>query len=583
MAYTISLSPGESTAFRLVQTSGRDYAITLLGRRIFLLTRKGKTLVNPAISGMTGVIATNGTVRVKCPDFAGSAATLTFTDGVLTRLQRRNGTVERKAKDQKMMRMAPSGKYPLLRQWSPKQDKEIDYWAYWKMQKGFRRLRLWFFNPNGAGTFFAELALLALAAVLSFRRWPLQVSCGALFAFFFWCELKTGSRGAFTAMLLGGLAMAVLHVHSRFSWKRFAAVGGTAAVLMALVGFGVFGSRVGRRLFATDWSNLERLRIWREVPRMLAAAPGGWGVNQSGAVFCDWFQDPKTFHPLVWLVNSHLTWIVELGCWFCAAYVFVWLAVTLLSLRSAWRGSRTGMLVAGLAVMLFVSAWFSTVGVFCSLWVLPGLALLAFLVRNAKRFDRTSVILLSVSLLLAAAAPFAIVRVGRAMAPVRGGIGAITRAAGVTVVGAGVPEVYLVPDEEVLSVGGGMGRDVRRHIAKRKKVPAIAVADSVKQLPMQMDRLVLAGHAGAEYLRLRQERLATGDFPRARKIVFLSPPFTPRDVPGALVDAGSVLVVYGEHSMRLCGLRDSVPPWVKVVKGGELYVPGWVRFLEERR
>ena len=579
-AYTLKIPPEESTTFRLVPTSGRDYAVTLFGRRIFLLTKKGSTIWNPAISGMTGTLS-NGVAVLRCPNFAGEPATLTFTNGVLSRISRKKGTAERKSKDAKMVRLNPTGKNPLLGQWSPKKDKEIDYWAYWKAQKGFKRLRLWFFNPNGAGTFFAELALIAFAAVFLLKRVPLRLASGILFAAFLWCELKTGSRGAFIGLFAGTVITALLAVKRAFSWKKAFVFGGALLLVSALVWAGVFGTRMGQRLFAMDWSNLERLRIWREAPRMLAAAPGGWGVNQSGPAFCDWFQNAKTFHPLAWLVNSHLTWIVELGCWFCAVYVFAWLSVLVFSLRAAWRGSGSGMVVAGLTVLMLISAWFSTVGVFVTLWILPGIALAVLLVKVFRDFHRSDAIILAVLLLVSAAVPFAVVQIGRGMAPAAADFQKVARAGGLTVVGEGEPLSYLVPDEEMLSMGGGMGRDVRKYRARHPKATTFAIADNLGSLPDKpMELLVLAGRSGVDFLNLRRAHLSDGKYPRADKIIFLSPPFTPDAIPQSLLAGGGINIVYGEFSQRLSDKLRKLPLWVHIAKGGELYIPGWVRFME---
>ena len=580
-AYTLNIPGEESSAFRFVPTSGREYAITLLGRRAFLLLRTGHSLRNPAIPKMTGSIS-NGVAVIRCPDFAGAGATLTFTNGVLARIQRKKGSEEQKAKDLKLATLRSRRKNPLLMQWPPPEARERNYWGYWTSQKGFSRLRLWFFNPNGAGAFFAELALFALALALLTKRLTFRVVGGLLFAAFLWCELKTGSRGSFLGLFAGSVLLALLVVKRAFTWKKAVALGSAVLGFAALTGLGLFGTRMGAKLFAMTWSNVARLHLWREAPRMLAAAPGGWGVNQSGAAFCDWFQEPKVFDPFVWLVNSHLTWIVELGCWFCVAYSFIWFAVFLLSFRAAWRGNRVAMVVLGLAVVLFVSAWFSTVGVFVSLWVLPGIALGAFLFPFVKNFCRVDAVLLVTSLLLAAVVPFAVIRVGRGMEPAPGAVRHISRANGVTVVGEGTAAVYLVPDKEALSAGGGMGRDVRRYQAHHPKASAVAIADSVACLPKQLDRLVLVGRACADYMLLREKHLGDGAYPRAKHIVMISPPFSPDVVPATLVDGNVLTVVYGAFSRRLDPkMRGELPKWVQIVENAELYVPQWTRYLWE--
>ena len=575
--YTLNIPANESTAFRFVQTSTREYAVTLLGRRIYHFVRSGDRLWSPTNSKMTGIV-TNDLVIVRCPGFAGADAKLVFTNGILSRLSRKKVPESvSKEKDEKMVRLEPQEKRPLLRQWSSQKEKDRSLWGYWTFQKGFNRLRLWFFNPNGAGTFFAELALLALFALMAIRKPSLRILFGVLLAVFLWCEIRTGSRGAFLGLLCSSALAALFATRQRFSWKKLLIVGGIAVLVVGLMWAGVFGTRMGQRILAMDWSNVERLRIWREVPRMLAAAPGGWGINRSGAAFCDWFQQMLTYHPLLWLVNSHFTWIVELGCWFCAAYVFAWLSVLFVSFRAAWRGSSTGMLVAELAVLLFISAWFSTVGAFVSLWILPFLALSLFLAFEFRRFGRVEAILVGVALVIAVITPVVLVQVGRRMEAPGGDFLKVARANGVTVVGEGSPTVYLVTDDETLSVGGGLGRDLRRWVMRHPKASTVGLADTIERLPPEMDRLILAGYAGVDYLNFRQRHLVDGAYPHAKKLVFLSPPFPPSILPKSFGDAGIVEAIYGEFSLRLdTGFKD-LPPWVRVIKGAELYIPYWAR------
>ena len=114
-------------------------------------------------------------------------------------------------------------------------------------------------------------------------------------------------------------------------------------------------------------------------------------------------------------------------------------------------------------------------------------------------------------------------------------------------------------------------------------MPAVAIADTVECLPEKLELLVLAGRAGVDYLRVRKEHLHDGKYPRADKIVFLSPPFAPDALPQSLVIEGSVNVVYGEFTARLTEKLQKVPLWIHIVKGGELYIPNWVRFMEVDR
>lgn len=105
---------------------------------------------------------------------------------------------------------------------------------------------------------------------------------------------------------------------------------------------------------------------------------------------------------------------------------------------------------------------------------------------------------------------------------------------------------------------------------------ALSIADSVRCLPERVDRLVLAGESGVDYLRERSRHLKDGRFCKAETIVFISPPFPPSAIPESLRRVSNVLLVIGEFAARLEPRYDNPPSFVRIIPRTGLYVPDWM-------
>lgn len=185
------------------------------------------------------------------------------------------------------------------------------------------------------------------------------------------CLIHTYSRGGLLAAAAGQL---VLLARADRPWRRGRAI----AVSVALAAIAAYANwdAVGaaRRLglsFEGDRSITNRLAIWRAAPRMMVDAPAGWGWGRSGWAFSQWYQDPSTRYEYHSLVNSHLTWMVEMGWPGRCTYV----AVAMATLVLCWP--RRGASAVPLAVWVtFLSgATFSSTMEAPALWILPALAL----------------------------------------------------------------------------------------------------------------------------------------------------------------------------------------------------------------
>lgn len=584
-AYVVDVPPGNSAALRFVPISVRDFAVTLFGKRIATLTRFGNgRLRNPAVKGLVGRISRKK-ATVRCRRLMKGPAELSFKRGVLRSLRRTKSPAGQRDVDRRLVNLSRPSQVRLASLWPTEREAKAETRDWWTVQRGGRRLRLWYFNPNGAGTLFAELAVSALAVFLLWGGRKVKGGAALLCVSCLTLTFLTGSRGSLVAFGCGAAVLVLATVRQRLSRQLVVVVLLAGLVLAALMALGVFGSRFGSRLFALDWSNMERLRIWREVPRMLAAAPAGWGLNRSGMAYCDWFQPMGAFHPVKWLISSHLTWIVEFGRWFFAGYAFLWLVLLVLSVRQILGGSRLAVAALGILVLWFVAAWFSTVGIFVSLWILPSVAALAVLVGAVRQRRKADGLLIVLCGLLTLALPLLTEAVGCRMPPVRGCELSVVRKEGATVIGKGTPVAYVVPDDEMLTGGniGAFGRDVRKYARRHRGLPAFAVVDSVDDLPGEMDRLVLCGRACQAYLAARESGLSTGDYPRAKTMVFLSPPFAPAAIPEMLTADGTLRVVYGEFARRLDDGLAELPSWCCTAPGAELYIPNWLKWVEGRK
>ena len=160
---------------------------------------------------------------------------------------------------------------------------------------------------------------------------------------------------------------------------------GVVASVWIIIGFSIYlqaHERFGQGVVQEDRSIINRLDLWKYAPAMMLDAPGGWGAGNSGKAFMEWYQPLDRNEPYRTMVNSHLTWLVELGWPGRFLYLAEWLAIFVICLpnaRSRWLAVPLGIWLA-----FFVGAIFSSVAEEPWVWVLPGLALLAAVAWRMK-------------------------------------------------------------------------------------------------------------------------------------------------------------------------------------------------------
>ena len=514
--------------------------------------------------------------RIDFSDFNGlGRAVLEFKEGRLVRFKRDSNS-EAKEKDEEYLRSKPIQMVDL---WRTRSFGTEEQWRYWDKSS---RLRLWFFNPNGAGTFFAQIALVLLSiGVLIFRKPILRIvfACCSIIPFVF--MLLTGSRGSLVALASGiGVMVVSYMVFRKSELKRFAMMGMIGVAVVAALIFGFGGERFYKNFLSGDAGNAQRLRVWRAAPAMMVAAPNGWG-DRCGYAYNEWFQAEDEAHVFQYLVNTHLTWMVGKGWTFSFFYILGWifLLMTLLSqIRERWSAVALSSWV-----LFFVANWFSTLGHFGSLWVLPVFCTIPAVVvwlRGLKAKIKCFLVVGGASPLVAFCLMFGLISVGKAdlakiEVPVR-------KDGSVVYVGTGEPVAYVVPDFWVLCRHkyGGMGRDIRAWCKNHADGGAIAVVDSLEKLPKKMERLILVGCSCREYMSrviaAGKDKSTFKDLPVAKNLLFVSPNLTMGKISARLARALHLNAYIGEFLAEVTGDLARGCPWVKIVPACELYLPDWM-------
>lgn len=430
------------------------------------------------------------------------------------------------------------------------------------------RLRLWFDNPNKAGLLFAEIALAALALVF-LRPWWLKLLGGVLSLGAFGCLLATSSRGAFLSFLCGLGLMALTRLRSLFNWKRMALLAAALAVAAGCLFASGQGERLVKNLFNEGQSETSRLTVWKQVPAMMVDAPGGWGWGKSARAYIDWYQEQNNCL-LKDMISGHLTFLVEAGWVLRFLYLFVWGLFLLAALRLARKGGSP--IPLGIGGVFAVAACFNPVIAVWELWVIPAVAVVVAAVDFPRWSRRGNLWTVGFTALCTGLALAGIAVYGGSMAKTTP---SVRRTSTGTVLNGNSAAVYLAEDDFVLHGGywWRFGNELRGYFRGNAKARAVGHVRRVSELPAAMEKLVLVGEAGRDFIQMKKR-------PDVKEVVFLSPPFTWREVPGELLKSAKTTLAAGELAMRWSGAGIDAPEWVKTVPGAELYIPGWTEYLK---
>lgn len=194
-----------------------------------------------------------------------------------------------------------------------------------------------FANPNHAAAFIC--AILPFGWGWSRYRWIGRGFSGVLIAMLFLTFSRTGM-----IVLMFSWVMWLWMRRGKYDCKRMIYV---TAVIIVIVAAGLCPR------LTLDGSILNRPRIWLAGLRLFAANPFGIGLGNSGAVVSA-FLLPDTIPEVRTLISSHLTLLVESGCF----AGWLWFAFIMLAMMGLRQYSRTWIAFVGLVISAGTSTVF---------------------------------------------------------------------------------------------------------------------------------------------------------------------------------------------------------------------------------
>ena len=445
-----------------------------------------------------------------------------------------------------------------------------------KLWRNDGRLKLFFRGPNQAATFVSFLLLVFAGLSMSAGRTLVRLAFASVASVFLVMLALTASRSGIVATA-AGLAAEFACIGRARGWltaKRIFI--GALACMLALGGAMATFYMSSRSAKGDAASDATRTELWSAAPRMIHDAPWGWGGRvASGRAYVDWYSEGKRWTGRFNLISDHLTALVAYGWIGGAAYLFCWIAGILILLRFAWNG------LSAIPAAVWIS--FAAAASFNVVWLDKTLqtcafASLAFLLYGIRK--------VRLSWLAAPAVVGAVVSVSIMAALVA--VGGSRRGDDVSVhfdgkrviVNGDRPKVFIVDDGEALG-GVSTPSEIRMSYKAGRSSEAVCYLKSIDDVPRDgVGRLVLAGAAGREFIERLDERGGDGGsaYPLPREIVFLSPQFPPSEIPDELREKSAVRVVIGEFAARYWREYTNPPKWVTIVRGAEVYIPGWMTY-----
>ena len=508
------------------------------------------------------------------PHFRGEKTEFCFVNGRLRFMSVGKKDYEFNPKDYATPTHTIASLWPDHTEMTAQDASQADTWS------GTNRLRLFSRNPNRTALLIAEAAMVVLGIGLFAGSWWLRIPGILLGLLSIHPLLLTESRAGLVAYLVGLAALLVIRFRKGVGW-RFA-----LGLLIVLVAVGAVVPRlkvcegISARLSTARAEMFEgkRMYMWREVPRMLASAPLGWGLWQSGPAYNSWFERPDRMHSTGDLFNDHLSRLVEGGFVLGGLYVFAWALVLIGFLAFAWRGGSPVPLAVWLTyfiacifnpmnfwgrsfyIPLAVTAW--------GLWKMWKSRFLTSGKDSASPLKRTFIWSAVVTAAVMAGIAVVAWRAPEQDIPLRA-----SWMGHRVVAGKGDAQVWVVEDGFVLDGNyfGFPGREIREFYRAHPDAEALGLVSDLGRLPEKMRTLVLAGKACEPYLGLPKGRR-----PVAECVVFLSPSLKYDKILQGVGSAENVHIILGEFVARLEGGCVGAPENVHVIPGAELYIPGWL-------
>lgn len=243
------------------------------------------------------------------------------------------------------------------------------------------RLDWGFGNPNVTAALIAILAVATLGAGLVWRKtywYALPLTAALMVAM-----IHTLSRGGLVAFIAGVVALFVA-IRPKLSRASLISMGLSALFLVVYTQqIGASGRYIQGINGSEDRAISNRWLIYKNVPKMIADAPQGWGKGNATDAYHQWYQPEGRSESYLNLVNSHFTWLVEWPWWARFLYGMGWTMI-LLALWPSGESKASGISLA-VWVAFFVAASFSSVAHRPWMWALPAVVLIAALIPRLKR------------------------------------------------------------------------------------------------------------------------------------------------------------------------------------------------------
>jgi hypothetical protein len=365
----------------------------------------------------------------------------------------------------------------------------------------------------------------------------------------------------------GGLALVLWRCPRPWTSARTWAV---VAAVWVIVGASVYlgaTHRFGQGVAQEDRSITHRIELWKVAPRMIMDAPGGWGLGNAGQAYMEWYQPLERTEFYRTLVNSHLTWLVELAWPWRVLYLLGWSTV----LALCWPTTRESWLIVPFAVWVSfaIGAFFSSVAESTWLWIVPGLLLLAVLIqRFTKGWPPLG------RWVYPPLATLAIIGVVAGSAAQTKAIPISYHNGGVKL-GSGEPALRVFPSPAVF--GNCPGRSLREYwlSTPESRKTIILAQDPPQQLSGSENLIVTGGQISTDALAVLRSSSS-----HSYRIILLNPAFFPEELDLKPSDAARVRVIFGEFSgspavaewesllglsNRSEGVGDFLPDWPKII------------------
>lgn len=412
-------------------------------------------------------------------------------------------------------------------------------------------------NPNKTSGLIAIL-MTAVWALAYIRKWGFWTAL-ILFTGLGICLIHTFSRGGLIAAA-AGLAILVWYAPRPWPLRRLVSIG---TAIWIIVGFSIFvqaHERFGKGVTSEDRSITNRIELWKFAPTMMVDAPQGWGIGQSGISYVRWYQplDRSEFYRT--FVNSHLTWLIELGWFGRFLYLAAWASVILFCWPT--KDIRVLAIPFGIWISFGVASLFSSVAESVWLWVVPALAFVFAVAIRLKRQKWFNPVAFSIPTGFALSGCLVLFIIGTRSESL------VKREHGITIYGKGDPEYAVLVETSTL--GENYQRALRQS-AKDFQLPTIGVTESADTLQsLKGAKLVFAGLNRSDYPDALREA-----FRNAPQVIVVNPRLQPQEIGLAARGEKRITVIFGEFSQT-----DSLPNWSQFASVETLpsigdFIPNW--------